>query len=170
MEKMTDEYFMEKALAHAQNALSAGEFPVGCVIADEKNIKAAGFRRCSGGEHPNEIDHAEILALRALYDSNALDKSEKLTVYCTMEPCLMCFGAILISGIRRIVYAYEDTMGGGTTCGLSGASPLYREKPVEVVPYVLRRQSLALFQQFFSRPENNYWKDSLLAEYTMAQE
>ena len=170
MEKMTDEYFMEKALAHAQNALLAGEFPVGCVIADEKNIKAAGFRRSSGGRHPNEIDHAEIVALRALYDTSALDKPEKLTVYCTMEPCLMCFGAILISGIRRIVYAYEDRMGGGTTCDLSGAGPLYSVNDIQVVPHVLRNQSLALFQQFFSRPENNYWKDSLLAEYTMAQE
>jgi len=167
---MTDEYFMEKALAHAQNALSAGEFPVGCVIADEKNIKAAGFRRCSGGQHPNEIDHAEILALRALYKTNALAHPEKLTVYCTMEPCLMCFGAILISGIRRIVYAYEDRMGGATACDLSLAGPLYRENDMQVIPHVLRNQSLALFQQFFLRPENNYWKNSLLAEYTMAQE
>ncbi len=167
---MTDEYFMQKALAHARNALSTGEFPVGCVIADEKNIKAAGFRRCSGGKHPNEIDHAEILALRALYDTNALENPEKLTVYCTMEPCLMCFGAILISGIRRISYAYEDQMGGGTTCDLSLAAPLYRDNDMQVIPHLLRRQSLALFKQFFSRPENNYWKNSLLAEYTLAQE
>jgi len=167
---MSDEYFMKEALAQAANALAAGEFPVGCVIADEENTIAAGFRRGSSGKHANEIDHAEIVALRALYDATALENAKKLTVYCTMEPCLMCFGAVLISGITRIVYAYEDVMGGGTKCDLSKAAPLYREKDMVIVPHVLRRQSLALFKKFFSQSENNYWKDSLLAEYTMAQE
>ena len=167
---MTDEYFMKKALAHATNAFAAGEFPVGCVIADGKKTLAAGFRQRTSGEDANEIDHAEIVALRTLYKTRALENPRKLTLYCTMEPCLMCFGAILISGIRRIVYAYEDVMGGGTKCDLSEAPPLYREKDMVIVPHIMRKQSLALFKKFFSLPENNYWKDSLLAEYTMDQE
>ena len=167
---MTDEYFMKKALVQAQNAFSAGEFPVGCIIADKKNIITTGFRQGTGGPHSNEIDHAEIVALRSLYEKKAVENTNELTVYCTMEPCLMCFGAILISGIHRIVYAYEDVMGGGTKCDLSNAGPLYSGNDVLIVSQVLRRQSLALFKAFFSKPENDYWKNSLLAEYTLAQE
>ncbi len=160
---------MKKALAQAEDAFSAGEFPVGCVIADTKNILATGFRHGTTGQHPNEIDHAEIVALRALYEKKTDVNNDQLTLYCTMEPCLMCFGAVLISGIRRIVYAYEDAMGGGTQCGLSNLPPLYSGKDVSIVPHVLRRQSLVLFKAFFSQPENDYWKNSLLAEYTLAQ-
>jgi tRNA(adenine34) deaminase len=167
---MTDEYFMKKALAQAEKAFSAGEFPVGCVIADKKNILATGFRYGTSGQYSNEIDHAEIVALRALSENKAVDNTNELTLYCTMEPCLMCFGAILISGIHRIVYAYEDVMGGGTSCDLSKAAPLYRENDVLIIPHVLRLKSLSLFKDFFARPENDYWKNSLLAEYTLAQD
>lgn len=166
---MTDEDFMKKALAEAENALSAGEFPVGCVIADKTGVVAKGFRKRSVGHLPNEIDHAEMVALRDLYAHHGVGDAGKLTVYCTMEPCLMCFSAILISGIHRIVYAYEDVMGGGTGCMLSALPPLYSGSEMRIIPHVLRRQSLALFQAFFARPENAYWKDSLLATYTLSQ-
>ncbi len=165
---MKDAYFMRQALVYAEKAFAAGEFPVGCVIADNEKIYAHGCRQATSGIRANEIDHAEILALQALYQTTALDHPENLTVYATMEPCLMCFGAILISGIRRIVYAYEDVMGGGTGCDLQSVEPLYRDKAVEIVPHVLREESLELFRRFFSQPENNYWKDSLLAEYTLS--
>jgi len=170
MKKMTDEYFMEKALAQAEKAFLAGEFPVGCVIADKKNILATGFRHGTSGQYSNEIDHAEIVALRALSENKAVDNANELTLYCTMEPCLMCFGAILISGIHRIVYAYEDVMGGGTGCDLSGLPKLYKNANIIIVPHVLRRQSLELFKTFFAKPDNDYWENSLLAEYTLAQE
>ncbi len=166
---MTDEYFMKEALVQAENAFSAGEFPVGCVIADKKNILVTGFRHATSGHGSNEIDHAEIVALRTLYEEKAAENTDELTLYCTMEPCLMCFGAILIRGIHRIVYAYEDVMGGGTGCDLSKASPLYSENDITIVPHVLRESSLLLFKKFFSRAENDYWKNSLLAEYTLSQ-
>lgn len=160
---------MKEALVHAEKAFSAGEFPVGCVIADKKNILVTGFRHATSGDESNEIDHAEIVALRALYAEKAVENMDKLTLYCTMEPCLMCFGAILISGIHRIVYAYEDVMGGGTRCDLSKAAPLYNKKDITIVHHVLREESLTLFKKFFSRAENDYWKNSLLSEYTLSQ-
>jgi len=166
---MTDAGFMVQALKQAECALSAGEFPVGCVIADEKNILAAGSRQGTSGGQANETDHAEIMALRRLAEGGSIENTGSLTVYCTMEPCLMCFGAILISGIHRIVYAYEDVMGGGTGCDLSRLPALYSGAPVEIVPHVMREESLALFKNFFARPGNNYWKNSELAAYTLAK-
>ena len=86
-----------------------------------------------------------------------------------MEPCLMCYAALILAGIGKIVYAYEDVMGGGISCELSLLKPLYSNSPITVVADVLRTESLKLFQAYFSNPVNNYWKNSLLAEYTLDQ-
>jgi tRNA(adenine34) deaminase len=165
-----DRYFMEMALDEAKQAFSAGEFPVGCVIADGHFVLARGSRKGSAGDHPNEIDHAEISAIRQLFEKGRPSAVEKLSLYSTMEPCLMCFAAIVLAGIGRIVYAYEDVMGGGTGCRLDVLPKLYRESRMTIVSHVMRRESLALFKAFFSNPQNVYWKDSLLSDYTLAQE
>jgi tRNA(adenine34) deaminase len=166
----TDQYFMEMALAQAEKAFSRGEFPVGSVISDGRSALAHGSRRGSAGSHPNEIDHAEIMAIRQLFEEGWPSNEAGLSIYCTMEPCLMCFAAIILAGIGRIVYAYEDVMGGGTKCPLDVLPKLYQESSIAVVPHVMRKQSLALFKAFFSKPANAYWKDSLLSRYTLAQE
>ena len=81
----------------------------------------------------------------------------------------MCFGAILISGIGTIVYAYEDAMGGGTACKRDQLPELYRDNPIELIGNVCRRESLDLFKRFFKNPQLNYWRDSYLARYTLDQ-
>lgn len=164
---MNHALFMEEALAAARQALDRGEFPVGCVIAHNGKVVAGGSRQGTSGEFVSETDHAEILALKQLERSAPVDRSQ-LTLYSTLEPCLMCFGAILISGIRHIVFACEDVMGGGTRCDLSRLPPLYSSLPVTLVPHILRDKSLFLLKSFFSNPDNTYWKDSLLAAYTLS--
>jgi tRNA(adenine34) deaminase len=164
-----DTVFMAEALDLARTALMDGDFPVGCVITDGRKVVARGRRTGTAAGCSNEIDHAEIHALKSLYDNNpALDRS-RLTLYCTMEPCLMCFSAIVLSRIGRIVYAYEDVMGGGTRCDRSGWAPLFRDARVTVVAGVLRENSLKLFQRFFADEGNAYWEDSQLSRYTLDQ-
>jgi tRNA(adenine34) deaminase len=164
-----DTGFMKAALDLARTALSGGEFPVGCVIATTDRVVASGQRSGTTGGTENEIDHAEINALRALWGDMPHVEYSGLTVYCTMEPCLMCFAAIVVSGIKRIVYAYEDVMGGATQCDRSSWPPLYRDAQLTVIPGVLRKNSLALFQRFFANAGNPYWADSLLSRYTLDQ-
>ena len=161
------ETFMREALAEARAALATGEFPVGVVVARGDDILARAHRSASRAEERNELDHAEINALRRLsHDRPGIDP-ENLTLYSTMEPCLMCYGTLLLSGLRRIVWAYEDVMGGGTGLELARLNPLYREMRVELVGGVLRDEALALFQRFFR--EHDYWRGSLLARYTLEQ-
>ena len=160
---------MAAAIELAKGALDAGEFPVGCVIANGSSIVAEGHRTGTATPSGNEIDHAEINALRQLNAPGSDAERSDLTVYATMEPCLMCFAAIVLSGIGRIVYAYEDVMGGGTRCDCSGMAPLYRDARVTVVPGVLRKDSLELFQRFFNNPDNGYWTGSVLCQYTLDQ-
>ena len=166
---MNDEYFMGKALELAQDALEKGEFPVGCVMVYREKVLVSGTRKGTTGAGSNELDHAEMVALRRLIDLKESVNHAEVTVVCTMEPCLMCYAALILAGIGKIVYAYEDVMGGGSAVELSRLKPLYKNSPIMVVPGVLRTESLNLFQAYFSNPSNRYWKDSLLAEYTRAQ-
>jgi len=164
-----DKKNMQLALAEARKALDTGEFPVGCIMTCGEEIVARGKRSNSRGETANEMDHAEISALRSLLDGRPDIDPGKVTVYATMEPCLMCYTTMILNGIRRFVYAYEDAMGGGTGLDLKDQKPLFREMQVEVIPHLCRTESLALFKEFFSDPENKYWQGSLLEKYTLDQ-
>jgi tRNA(adenine34) deaminase len=162
------EEYMEIALQQAQEALTVGDFPVGCVLEYQDEIIATGRRHNSTGK-VNEMDHAEIVALRSLLDSERRIEINEVTVYSTMEPCLMCFSTLLVNGVRKIVYSYEDAMGGGTNLPLKLLSPLYCNLEVEIIRGILREKGLGLFKDFFSNSDNEYLKDSLLATYTLNQ-
>ena len=161
------EHYMDAALDEARAALVAGEFPVGCVFVADGAIVARGHRENSGEDGRNEIDHAEVLTLRHLLALRPAIDPAAVTVYSTMEPCLMCYSTLLLSGVRNFVWAYEDVMGGGTNLPLYLLNPLYRTMRVHLLDRVRRDESLRLFQQFFRT--GSYWQDSLLARYTLAQ-
>lgn len=161
------EQFMRAALDEARQALAAGEFPVGCVLTVERQIVARGRRQNSRAESCNEIDHAEILTLRHLITEQPKLDLGTVTVYSTLEPCLMCYTTMLLSGIRNFVWAYEDVMGGGANLPLYMLNTLYAQMKVHLLDRVLRQESVQLFQEFFRT--GSYWQDSLLARYTLAQ-
>ena len=167
---MDYKHFMKKALEQAGKALSDGEFPVGCVIVHQNRILATGSRKGTIGSIPNEIDHAEMIALKRLADLQIHMDKKKIALFTTLEPCLMCLGAMILSGISEIVYAYEDVMGGGVNCDFTTLTPLYRNNQISIVPNILRKESLKLFKAFFNNPENAYWRGSLLARYTLSRQ
>ena len=166
---MNHETYMQHALIIAKKALDKDEFPVGCVIVADGEIIAQGERINTRKAVPSELDHAEIIALRQLEQLKEAPDRRQMTLYATLEPCLMCFGAILISGIGTLVYAYEDAMGGGTACERDHLPSLYSGNDLTIVHGVCRRESLALFKTFYQRPHINYWKESDLARYTLTQ-
>ncbi len=160
---------MLAALKEAEVALAEGEFPVGCVIVFEGAIVAKGGRqhsRQSSERLASELEHAEINTLRELRRRQPLLPMERLTIYSSMEPCLMCYSTLLINGVRRFVYAYEDIMGGGTNLPLGQLSPLYKNMRAVITPGVLRSESLALFKKFFGGPQA-YLRGTILAQYTL---
>jgi len=161
------EEFMKLALDEARVALRCGDFPVGCVITDGVRVICSGRRKNS--REDNELDHAEVVALREMYRLPPEKRSGELVIYSTMEPCLMCFTTLILNNIKTIVYAYEDVMGGGTNLSLTGLKPLYASMEITVIPYILRQESVQLFRDFFADDDNGYWQDSLLAQYTLRQ-
>ncbi len=162
-----NEKYMQEALVEAGQALIAGEFPVGCVIVSAGEIVARGHRENSCGQRENELDHAEVITLKKLLHDNPKVNCSSLVVVSTMEPCLMCYATLLLSGVRSFVYGYEDAMGGGTSINLTTLPPLYKDMEVRVDSGVLREECLQLFQQFFR--SHGYLKNSFLAEYTLEQ-
>ncbi|MBW2567885.1 MAG: nucleoside deaminase [Deltaproteobacteria bacterium] len=162
-------YFMEKALDLAREAFSAGEFPVGCVMVYQNKILVTGSRTGTTGNSINEIDHAEIIAVRKLAGLKENIEPKEITLFCTLEPCLMCYCALVLCGIGEIVYAYEDVMSGCTGCDLTKSAPLFRNNLIPVMPSILRNRSLELFKKYFSKFDNTYWRGSLLASYTLIQ-
>ena len=162
---------MGLALEKAKSAFLQGEFPVGCVVSLDNNVIADSARQGTSGQKEkfSEIDHAEIICLRNIEKTSVNYDLGNAVLFTTMEPCLMCFGAIILSGIKKIVYAYEDPMGGGTACDIKPLAPLYKNSEIKIVSGVLRSKSLDLFYKFFKKEGNRYWENSYLETYTLEQ-
>lgn len=106
-----DVYFMKKALKEALKAYKIGEVPVGCVLVDENNKVVS--RAYNKKEKLNDVcGHAEILCIKKASKKIGDWRLNNLTLYVTLEPCLMCSSAIIQSRIKRVVFgAYEPNTG-----------------------------------------------------------
>ena len=81
---------------------------MGCVLVYQDKIIATGSRRGSIGNRRNELDHAEIVALRRLTELGDPVEHRRITAFSTLEPCLMCVGALLHARVERLVFAAAD--------------------------------------------------------------
>lgn len=150
MNEELDEKFMDIALKEARRAENAGEVPVGAVIVDEAgNVIARGFNQPISIHDPTA--HAEIVAIRAAARLVGNYRLTGLTLYCTMEPCVMCAGAIVHARIQRLVYGAADARAGaaGSICDVVRDSRLNHQ--VEVVAGVRERECREIVQGFFER-------------------
>ena len=106
MELFTDDYFMKRALAEAQQAFAEGEVPVGAVVVCQNKIIARAHNQT---ETLNDVTaHAEMLAITAATNLLGAKYLTGCTLYVTVEPCVMCAGALGWSQISRIVYGAAD--------------------------------------------------------------
>lgn len=102
----SDLHFMRQALAQAQQAFEAGEIPVGAVIVCEQRIIARAHNQTE--QLTDVTAHAEILALTAASHHLGSKYLPECTLYVTLEPCVMCAGALAWAQIGRIVYGATD--------------------------------------------------------------
>lgn len=108
---MDDERFMRLALTEARLAWEAGEVPVGAVIARGEEILAQAHNAPIGRKDPSA--HAEILALRRAAEATSNYRLTGTTLYVTLEPCIMCAGAIIQARLARVVFGAPDPKNGG---------------------------------------------------------
>lgn len=105
-----DELFMRLALAEAEKALLAGEVPVGAVVVRGGGVVASAHNGPVGLKDPSA--HAEILALRRAAEAEGNYRLAGTTLYVTIEPCLMCAGALIHARVSRLVFGAPDPKGG----------------------------------------------------------
>lgn len=158
--------YMKRALVIAEDMLAHGYLPVGAVLVKGNKVVADNAFYKGEEKTLHRLDHAEVVALRRFFKKHPDADGSKLTLYCTFEPCLMCYSTAIISGIAKIVYAYEDVMGGGTNVNLKKLNPFYAENAVKITPAVCWEESLALFQRYFENPDNEY-AGTFLEKYTL---
>jgi tRNA(adenine34) deaminase len=108
--ELNDAYFMKQALQEAQKAFDHGEVPVGAIIVWDNKIIARGHNQVE--QLHDSTAHAEMLAITAAANHIGSKYLMEATLYVTVEPCLMCCGAIYWSKIGRIVYGAPDQKNG----------------------------------------------------------
>jgi len=144
-------FYMQKAYQEAVRACDEGEVPVGAVVVSENGrILGRGYNSM---ERLNDATaHAEILALGAASNSLGSWRLEKCTIFVTLEPCLMCLGAILNSRISKIVYGAQDRGMGAIDSFFFEQEALraYKRYP-EVISGVMEYECSALLKNFFSK-------------------
>lgn len=147
----TDERYMLQALAEARRAADAGEIPVGAVIVCDNTIVGRGHNLT---ETLNDVTaHAEMQAITAAAETLGGKYLRDCTLYVTLEPCLMCAGAIGWAQIPRIVIGASDSRRGYTSyiakpeAGAPGVSPFHPK--ATVTTGVLADECLELLRSFF---------------------
>ena len=141
---MTDEYYMMLALKEARRANDEGEVPVGAVIVMNERVIARGYNQVEKLNDPTA--HAEIIALTSAFNHLGAKYLPDASIYITVEPCLMCAGALYWSKIKRIVYGAQDEKNGyRKTAGFNW--PFHPK--TELIHGVLKDECGELMKSFF---------------------
>jgi tRNA(adenine34) deaminase len=140
----TDEQYMREAIKQAQQAFEEDEVPIGAVVVMNGKIIAKGYNQVE--KLTDSTAHAEIIALTTAYNFLGSKYLPEATLYVTVQPCLMCSGALYWSKIGRVVYGTEDEKNGYKR--IAGNNSPFHPK-TEVVGGILQEECVQLMKEFF---------------------
>jgi tRNA(adenine34) deaminase len=150
---MADDDHMQAALELARSAAQAGEVPVGAVVVVGGEIIGRGSNAPISTSDPTA--HAEIRAIREASAALGNYRLEEATLYVTLEPCVMCAGALVTARIRRLVFGARDLRFGGVRSKFRVADSELLNHRVEVVEGVRAVECVELLQEFFAARRAN---------------
>jgi tRNA(adenine34) deaminase len=143
----SDEHWMTQALAEAETAEGHGEVPVGAVLVLDDELIGAGWNQPIGRHDPSA--HAEVMALRAAGERLGNYRLAQAALYVTLEPCLMCVGALVHARVARVVYGAADPKSGAVdTCCRGFELPGLNHR-VAVTAGVMHAECGELLRRFF---------------------
>ena len=145
---MTDEEYMRAALHLAREGAGLGEVPVGAVVVVGGEIVGRGANSPIARADPTA--HAEILALRDAAARTGNYRLSGATLYCTLEPCVMCAGALVTARVERVVFGARDLRFGGVRSKFQIADSDVLNHRAAVVEGVLAVECVELLREFFS--------------------
>lgn len=140
---------MSFALAQARSAAALGEVPVGAVVTLAGEIVGTGFNSREAAQDP--LGHAEVIAIAAASRRLRSWRLENCELYVTLEPCIMCAGALLQARIRRLVFACADPKAGAVASLYRLCEDQRLNHQLPVTGGVLAEQSAVMLADFFSR-------------------
>jgi tRNA(adenine34) deaminase len=143
------EHFMTLALEEARRAEAAGEVPIGAVVVLDGTAVGRGFNRPIGAVDPTA--HAEILALREAAATVGNYRLVGADVYVTVEPCLMCVGALVLARVRTVVFGAREPKTGALVSSTRALDVPSLNHRFEVVEGVLEPECRAIVQEFFRK-------------------
>ena len=143
---MDDEHFMRQALIQAQTAFEEEEVPVGAVVVVNNRIISRGYNQVEKLNDPTA--HAEIIALTSAFNYLGSKYLPDATIYVTVEPCLMCAGALYWSKIGRVVFGAADEKNGYHQ--ITGNTSPFHPKTV-LVSGILKEECATLMKSFFKQ-------------------
>lgn len=147
---MTDEYFMLQAIKEAKRANEEGEIPVGAIVLVNGKTIARGHNMVERLNDPTA--HAEMIALTSAFNSIGAKYLAEATIYVTIEPCLMCAGALYWSKIGRVVWGADDPKNGHKRI-TKDTWPFHPK--TEITRGVLKDECTKLIQEFFKAKRNH---------------
>ncbi|MDY7077235.1 MAG: tRNA adenosine(34) deaminase TadA [Chloroflexota bacterium] len=145
---MDDTAWMREALAEAERALAHGDVPVGAVIVRDGAVVGRGHNRKEADGDPTA--HAEMIALREAAHTLGGWRLVDVRLYCTLEPCPMCAGAIVSARLPRLVYGADDPKMGAAGSVVELLRDPRLNHQVAVTRGVLAKESQALLERFFA--------------------
>ena len=143
----TDEQYMYEALALARSGAISGEVPVGALIVLAGEVIGRGSNAPVAQMDPTA--HAEILAIREAAARIGNYRLTGATLYCTLEPCVMCAGALVAARVERVVFGARDLRFGGVRSKFQLADSDLLNHRVEIAEGVLAVECVALLREFF---------------------
>ena len=145
---------MRSALGLARRAYFADEVPIGAVVVVDGEIVGRGHNQSLRKADPTA--HAEILALRQAARRIGNYRLTSATVYCTLEPCVMCAGALVWARVQRLVYGARDAKTGALDSHLNLSQADFLNHHFEVISGVMQKESAELLKRFFDAKRNHH--------------
>lgn len=145
---MDDSSFMRLALEEARKALEHNDVPVGAVAVRAGQVIGRGFNRRECDQDPTA--HAEMIALRDAASAVGHWRLEGVTLYCTLEPCAMCAGAMVLARLPRLVYAAPDPKSGAGGSIMNILQHPLLNHQVEVVSGLMADEAAQYIRAFFA--------------------
>lgn len=142
------EYWMTKALAEAKKGEKKGEVPIGCLIVHGDRIIARAHNLRETKQDP--VAHAELLAIRKAAARQGSWRLLGCTLYVTLEPCLMCAGAIILARVPAVVFGCHDPKGGATGSLYDLSSDSRLNHNFQLTGGVLAEECSAMLSSFFA--------------------
>lgn len=140
---------MREALKEAQTAFREDEVPVGCIAVYKNQVIGRGHNRTESLRDPTA--HAEIICITAAANALSSWRLKDVEVYCTIEPCAMCAGALVLARVKRLIFGGRDEKFGG--CG--SVFNVVQEKKLNhrlaITEGVMKKEAVNLLQLFFEK-------------------